>query len=263
MKRKASKQQATESSPIQNRCIWMTAGVISFKLCPLEYDCEHCDFDEVMRSQVKSKRDRSRARRDKSGVSATSESVSASSLEPAKSLFFTFSAGKVDEELYLHPSHVWLRRVAHQKWRLGIGRLLAYVLPPPVEVQLYDSNTRVMQHQLFGKLGTLTRINPRVLQQPELVQQDPEREGWLAEIDRSPKDSELESLYVGPAAERFLEEEAQHLNFLLKHRGIAVDNIGDTLPDGGVNVKYLHQLLPGQVCLRLAVELIASGKQGW
>jgi hypothetical protein len=30
-----------------------------------------------------------------------------------------------------------------------------------------------------------------------------------------------------------------------------------------VNVKYLHQLLPGQVCLRLAVELIASGKQGW
>lgn len=33
------------------RCIWMTAGVISFKLCPLEYDCELCEFDLVMRRQ--------------------------------------------------------------------------------------------------------------------------------------------------------------------------------------------------------------------
>ena len=32
-------------------CIWMTAGVISFKLCPLEYDCELCEFDMVMRKQ--------------------------------------------------------------------------------------------------------------------------------------------------------------------------------------------------------------------
>ncbi|MDH3892340.1 MAG: hypothetical protein OEV49_14780 [candidate division Zixibacteria bacterium] len=35
----------------EKRCIWMTAGVISFKLCPLEYDCELCEFDIVMRKQ--------------------------------------------------------------------------------------------------------------------------------------------------------------------------------------------------------------------
>ena len=33
----------------QNWCIWMTAGVISHKMCPLNYDCEHCEFDRVMR----------------------------------------------------------------------------------------------------------------------------------------------------------------------------------------------------------------------
>lgn len=34
-------------------CIWMIAGVISYKLCPINYDCEHCDFDAVMRQREK------------------------------------------------------------------------------------------------------------------------------------------------------------------------------------------------------------------
>ncbi|NIO18620.1 hypothetical protein GTN42_04145, partial [bacterium] len=66
MKRKIPKKQETESATIQKRCIWMTAGVISFKLCPLDYDCEYCEFDEVMRSRVKSKGESSRGKRRKS-----------------------------------------------------------------------------------------------------------------------------------------------------------------------------------------------------
>ncbi len=38
----------------EQRCIWMTAGVISLKLCPLNFDCEHCDFDSVMQLKEKS-----------------------------------------------------------------------------------------------------------------------------------------------------------------------------------------------------------------
>jgi hypothetical protein len=75
--------------------------------------------------------------------------------------------------------------------------------------------------------------------------------------------SELERFYTGSNGRRFLEEEAQHLKFLLKHRGVEVDHIGQTLPDGGVNIRYLHQVLPAEVCLRLAVELMVTGKQAW
>ena len=35
------------SQESDRHCIWMKAGVISFKLCPIYYDCEHCDFDDV------------------------------------------------------------------------------------------------------------------------------------------------------------------------------------------------------------------------
>ncbi len=278
MKKRVTKKQKIESATAQNRCIWMTAGVISFKLCPLNYDCEHCDFDEVMRSQVRLKEVRSRVKRHKPKTLVSSEKLPiASSDSKNPPLFFTFSVGEVGGELYLHPTHLWVRRVEEQKWMLGIDKLLAYVLPPVVEVELYGSNTKVLQNQLFGKVhaqagtvpltsplsGRVVQTNSKLAQCPELMQQDPYGEGWLAEIEWFPSDSELGKFYTGLTGRRFLEEEAQHLKFLLKHRGIQVDQIGETLPDGGAHIKYLHQVLPGPVCLRLAVELMASGKQAW
>ena len=277
MKRKTSKNQEPESATAQNRCIWMTAGVISFKLCPLDYDCEHCDFDEVMRSKVRSKRERSRVRRDRSKVPARPEGIAVAGVDSKKPVFFTFSASEADEKLHLHPSHLWLRQLEGEKWKLGIDKLLAYVLPDAVEVELYGLNTKVLQNQLFGKIrtpagtiplaapisGRLVQTNPQLSECPELVQQDPYGEGWLVMMESFQNESDLKSYSAGAASRKFLEEEAQHLRFLLKHRGIEVDNIGNTLPDGGAHIEYLHQVLPAPVCLRLATELIMSGKQAW
>jgi glycine cleavage system H protein len=278
MKKRVSKKQNILSTNAQTRCIWMTAGVISFKLCPFNYDCEHCHFDVAMRSQVRSERVSSRAKKHKPQPLIPSENLQRSRSDSKKSLlFFTFSIGEVEEGLYFHPSHLWARRTGEQTWRLGIDKLLAYVLPPPVKVELYDSDKEVTQNQVFGKIhtqvgtvfltvplsGDLVQTNSRLSQRPELVQQDPYGEGWLAMIDRFKDHSELEKFYTGLAGRRFLEEEAQHLKFLLKHRGVEVNHIGATLPDGGVNIKYLHQVLPIPVCLRLANELIMTGKQAW
>ncbi|UCG12827.1 MAG: glycine cleavage system protein H [Deltaproteobacteria bacterium] len=277
MKKRVSTRQKSETGAAQNRCIWMTAGVISFKLCALDYDCEHCDFDEVMRSQAKSKKERLRGKRVRSRVSASSESVTAPSADSKKPPFFTFSTGEVDEELRLHPAHLWIRRDEGETWKLGIDKLLAYVLPAASKVELYGLNAMLLQNRLCGKVrteagiipltaplsGRLVRANPQLGEHPELLQQDPYGEGWMATIESSQDESDLRKYYTGIGGRKFLEEEAQHLRFLLKHRGIEVDNIGDTLPDGGANIRYLNQILPGPVCLRLATELIMSGKQAW
>ncbi len=160
---------------------------------------------------------------------------------------------------------------------MGIDRLLAYTLPPPQRVELPELNQKVIGDHVFAKVfsepgevpltaplsGRLVEVNAALARHPELLQQDPCGEGWLAAVDSSSNPSEMKKFFTGPAGSKFLEEEAQHLRFLLKHKGIGVDQIGDTLPDGGLHIKYLHQVLPGQVCLRLALELTASGKQAW
>jgi glycine cleavage system H protein len=278
MKKNSSKDQNTTPDVMQKRCIWMTAGVISFKLCPINYDCEHCDFDQVMRSQVKSGGESSIVKMYKPKTPWLSERPPISDGDLKESpLFFTFSTDEVDDELYLHPTHLWIRRSRDHRWMLGIDKLLAYVLPPPLEVELYGSDVKVMQNQLLGKVhtqagtvpitsplsGRVVQANSKLAERPELMQQDPYQEGWLAEIEWFPCESELGKFFPGTRGKRFLEEEAQHLKFLLKHRGIKVNNIGETLPDGGIDIKYLHQVVPAKVCLRLAVELMMTEKQAW
>jgi glycine cleavage system H protein len=230
-----------------------------------------------MRSQVRSKRERSRVRTGKSRIPAPSDGVSAAGVDSKEPLFFTFSAGGVDEGFLLHPTHLWVRRIEDGRWRLGIDNLLAYVLPAAVEVRLQGPATNVLKNRLLGKVqteagtiplaaplsGRLIETNPQLSERPELVQEDPYGEGWLVMMESVQDESDLSSYSAGASSRKFLEEEAQHLRFLLKHRGIELDNMGDTLPDGGAHVRYLHQVLPGPVCLRLANELIMSGKQSW
>jgi glycine cleavage system H protein len=277
MKKRASIKRDTDSTAAQNRCIWMTAGVISFKLCPLDYDCEQCDFDQVMRSQVRSSREKSRVRPDRSEIPVSSAGIATGSVDSKKPLFFTFSASELDQDLYLHPAHLWIRQLEEGKWKVGIDSLLAYVLPTAAKVDLNRPGTRMLQNQLLGKVhtqagtiplaaplsGRLVQTNPRLGESPGIVQEDPYGEGWLAVMESSPGESDLKSYTAGASSRTFLEEEAQHLRFLLKHRGIELDNIGETLPDGGAHIKHLHQVLPGPVCLRLATELVMSGKQAW
>ena len=38
-----------------NKCIWMEADVVAYKLCDQNYDCERCPFDFVMRNTWREK----------------------------------------------------------------------------------------------------------------------------------------------------------------------------------------------------------------
>jgi glycine cleavage system H protein len=271
MRNKAPGEHTPQSKTAQDRCIWMSAGVISFKLCPLHFDCDNCDFDEAMRSQVRSKKGKPKASSLPFETPTRPESSSDLGISSEKSLFFTFSPIQSDKKLHLHPAHLWIRQVEGRKWRIGIDILLAYTLPPPQRVELPKLSQKVIGDHVFAKVlsepgevlltaplsGRLVEVNAA------LVQQDPCGEGWLAAVDSSSDPSEMKKFLPGPAGSKFLEEEAQHLRFLLKHKGIGVDQTGDTLPDGGLRIEYLHPILSGQVCLRLALELTASGKQAW
>jgi len=273
MEKKLTKNSRNSPEGELNRCVWMTAGVISFKLCPFNYDCEQCDFDRVMRQHAKPGGLKSKVKKQIPANHSLFQSFAPTSLDSDNG-FFTFSPGEIDERVYLHPTHLWARREYDHTWKVGIDSLLAYLLPAPAKVELYRPNQEIIQEEAFGRVqteagtvfvnaplsGRLVQTNPRLSQEPDLVQRDPWGEGWLALIDWSQDGSELEKLYAGPRTVRFLKEEAQHLKVLLKYRGVPVNHVGDTLPDGGAEIKYLHQILPPKLCLNLARELIVSGK---
>lgn|SRR5690606_516876 len=40
----------TEKKYAGRECIWITSELVSYKLCDKNYDCEHCEFDKVIRN---------------------------------------------------------------------------------------------------------------------------------------------------------------------------------------------------------------------
>jgi len=267
MTRKTSKKKTSSDRTIQDRCIWMTAGVVSYKLCPFQYDCEHCEFNKVMQHQFKenvtvktvtgSKR--------RSAVPATSDTEDS---------FFTFSDRELPEEFYFHLTHVWVRPQECHTWEMGIDPLLSYILPPPIGFELFTERKGLTQNEVLGRIittggsvflitplsGSLVRMNSEVSKQPQLIVEDPLKRGWLAQLQWSQDRSELREFYRGAEARRFLKEEACHLRHVLKYRGIEAGKIGITLHDGGNNLKHLHQILPSKLCAELSRILVALGK---
>ena len=49
MSRKTAKPRIEGFKVLENECIWMKAGVINFRLCDNDYDCQSCPFDKAMR----------------------------------------------------------------------------------------------------------------------------------------------------------------------------------------------------------------------
>jgi glycine cleavage system H lipoate-binding protein/uncharacterized CHY-type Zn-finger protein len=48
-------QRVSGFQVVENECVWMKAGIVSFRLCDNDYDCYNCEFDRSMRQAMKEK----------------------------------------------------------------------------------------------------------------------------------------------------------------------------------------------------------------
>ena len=48
----ASKKRLVGFQVVEDKCIWMKAGIVNFRLCDNAYDCNSCPFDLGMRKTM-------------------------------------------------------------------------------------------------------------------------------------------------------------------------------------------------------------------
>jgi glycine cleavage system H protein len=202
-------------------CIWMSAGLVAYKLCDREYACEGCPFDAAMRG---------------------------SELRPSK------VAEPLDPpfpgDRRYHSGHLWVRRVGRERVRVGIdafaGRLLSAVdgviLPPPGTPVRRDAalcwvhdGTEVVPLR-SPVTGRITVTHGLVRHRPTLLHEDPYGDGWLFEVRTRPRTASDGDLLDADAARDVSRDQQRELDREVRAFAVApsIGEAGPTLQDGGV-----------------------------
>lgn len=232
-------QQFTTPEPL--KCIWMTAGVVQYKLCEYQYDCDNCGFDRAIRQRFP--------------------------IHGGAVSDFTHEQGyKLDESLFYHLNHVWIRIEDEGKVRVGlddfgqrlVGRIYSIHLPEAGESVTRDGCWSIT-HQ-FGEVflsggmnGLVVQKNQQLEQLPSLINSSPYDKGWIFMLEPIDLLQSLKSLYYGKKVKEWLADETNKLCSMLTESN---PELGITLQDGGtlrsdlssfINAEIINKFLSARV----------------
>jgi len=212
------------------RCVWMTAGIVAYKICDRDFDCEHCPLDAGLRGE---------GRR-----------------EPADEAACATGALDFPTDRLYHASHTWVRPLEASRVRCGADAFAASLLSPATSIVLPAPGAVLRQgrigcwilsdHRVVPLVspvtGTVHRRNPRVQELPALLVGSPYGEGWLVEVDCPEWDEQRRRLVD---ADRQRESALRQSSALRRQvaQSLETPALGPTMADGGEPLTDLRRLL--------------------
>ncbi len=240
-------------------CIWTDAGLVSYKLCDRNYECDACPFDQAMRQKSAPASEAASAGKIRSAAlegNAKSQPKQDTLFEMVRNIFGGPLSRKPAEDRLYSRGHVWMKEVSADVFRLGIDHYAAALIEgvrsvvfpqtgsssvngSPCAWVICEDGTLAVQSPVNGIIRS---VNPRLMESSALVHLDPYDSGWLNEIrseEGVPKDSLNSS-----AIESLSNEQLRRLKQeMLEEFDNRLPAPGVTLLDGGVRPKNLRDVL--------------------
>lgn len=241
---------ATDAPAGRLPCVWMSAGLVSYRLCDREYDCERCPLDAALR-----------------GGGGTAG--------PAKARSRPSSAGPAgfpEDRLY-GGGHTWVEGPVppgRDETRVGLDAFAAALLAAPRAVRGAPPGARLAAGDTACELelpggvlalatplaGTLVRLNPACRDDPALPLADPYGAGWLFAL-ATPPPAPGDELFAAAEARRRAGHDLRRFRRRVALELLAGDDeVGPTLADGGEPLLDLPALLGARGHLLLLRDLI-------
>ncbi len=255
------------SAPL--KCVWMLAGVVDYKLCDHNYECEQCAFDRAIRERAAEPeasggetqiRMRSGEivclrppdwRRLAERFPACPLCRDQESPEPHFDQSTTWGLFRIARDLFYHPAHIWARIERRGLVRIGVDDFGQKLLGRIYWARLPEAGARVLEGDPCGVLihqageialsapvtGVVHQLNERLRQQPSLINHDPYGEGWVLVLRPERLQQDVEHLFYGEHAFRWYQWEIKRLHreiHAAARTGEISPAMGRTLPDGGI-----------------------------
>lgn len=235
-------------------CIWMEAGLVDYKLCEYNLDCENCPFDAVMRNNAATTRIETNSK-------TTGQLIHEKYWDQ---LLQTYTSAHIDQNAYYGNGYWYFEPISATKVIVGIDQFAAKLFPKLKDIILSEKRS-IRKGQtvcwLVSELGTIRLASPisgRVLKSNNSFQNDLEPKSspvWLYVIEKQNLQRFIQKLEQGNKAKAILEKRQKTIiEKIMDNRPLQLSS-SNTLPDGGELVGSLEQLLGEKYYFNLVSEL--------
>jgi len=260
------------------KCVWMTAGMISYKLCKYDLHCERCPLDWELRNLSDTPSfDPSVFQKMKTLSSAEAGSDAPCQREEPGEEFSRedLSLFNIKESLFYHPGHTWVKVEKADEVRIGldyflgkmIGRVKVVVLPLSGRKFGQGENLcSIIQeegilHMVFPVSGLILSVNPKLKDQPELITEDPLGEGFLLTLKPKNLQREQNHLFFGETALSWYQKELERFKTVVISELYGQERVGMTMQDGKTNLREMKHLIDPERYIRLVSTFLRMGEK--
>jgi len=183
---------------------FLTGRIESPKICPMNYECYHCPYDQML------------------------DEVDLG--EPTRAPAFMRASGyRLADGYYYHLGHGWARIEHGGRVRVGFDDFLVKVFGPAQELNLPPLGATLKQGKVGWTLnrddhkaavlapitGTVLAVNHKAREHPEITYEDPYQQGWLFMVEPGILKANLKGLYYGKESFQWMEKENERLMKLM------------------------------------------------
>lgn len=227
----------------EKQCVWMTSGLISYKLCTRDYQCEECMFDQVIRNEAAAE----------GAMKTARQPVRFDPIADTRN-----SSLNTDSALFHHLKHCWAKVESPDDVWIGIDGILAKFVSRIKAVALPKKGDEIRQGDCFAHIiqekhimplyspvsGEVLFANNRLEKKPELLNSSFWDKGWLVRIKPDSLENDLKALMFGKKASQWYQKkEHEVVTSSLSMIDSAAPDIGATMHDGGERLHNLADML--------------------
>jgi glycine cleavage system H protein len=263
------------------KCVWMTAGLLTYKLCKYNLQCEKCPLDWELRNLSAAPSSGSAASQERRQINSE-EARPAVPWRKERSgrvvLTEDLSRSSINGSLFYHPGHTWVKVEKADEVRIGIDSFLGKMIGKVKVIVLPLSGGRFLQgetlcsiiqeegilHIVFPVSGSILSVNQKLKDQPELVTKDPLGEGFLLTLRPKNLQRDQKHLSFGEAALSWYQKELERFKAaVVAELSSDQKGLGITMQDGEIRLGDIEKLMDTEGYIQLVSTFLRKGEKGF
>ena len=257
------------------KCVWMTAGLLSYKLCKYDMQCEKCPLDWELRNLPATPSFHPTAFREVKNIDSGSPPPQEKEKPDEKFPGEDLSRLNINGSLFYHPGHTWVKVDKADEIRVGldcflgriIGKVNVIVLPlPGRRFHRGEHLCSIIQEEgildiFFPVSGSILSVNQKLKDQPTLISKDPLGDGFLLTLKPKNLQQDQKYLLFGEAALSWYRKESERFKAAVISELYGQERVGVTMQDGGIKLGNIKTFVDPQRYIQLVSTFLRNGEK--